>query len=121
MSAHILAIVTTVGSSSIPGCSGSYGTGDLLGRRSLCAGPSVAVSVPSSCSGADPGLCSGSGTEAFREILFFGLLFPNDGFRERRVLLERLVELDSDSIAEAGRFLGVNDGGGGSGGGVLKL
>ena len=79
------------------------------------------ISAPSSGSGVDPGLGSGSEAEALRETFFFGLFFPFDGCRERRNLLEGgLAGLGSGSTADMGRFFNGVDGEGGSGGGVRK-
>ena len=106
VSTHILAIVATVGSSSIPGWSGSYGIGDFLVRRGFREGFGVVpVSVPSSGSGVDPGLCSGSEAEALWDILFLRPFFRVAGRWERRALLEGgLAEPDSGSMVGAGRF-----------------
>ena len=122
VSTHILAIVTTVGSSSVPGWSGSYGIGDFFVRRSFREDFDVALaSVPLSGSGVVPGLGSGSETEALRDIFFLGLFFPFSSCRERRSLLEGgLAGLDSGSTADTGRFFNGVDGEGGSGGGVHK-
>ena len=112
VSTHILAIVTTVGSSSIPGWSGSYGIGDFFALRGFREGFGVApVSVSSSGSGVDPRFRSGSEAEALRETLFLGTLLSPAGCWERRALLEGgLAGLDSISIADAGRFFNGVDG-----------
>ena len=106
VSTHILAIVATVGSSSIPGWSGSYGIGDFLIRRGFREGFGVVpVSVSSSGSGVDPGLRSGSETEALRDILFLRASFRVAGRWERRTFLGGgLAEPDSGSTVDVGRF-----------------
>ena len=120
MSTHILAIVTTVGSSSIPGWSGSYGIGDFFVRRDFREGFGVVpVSVPSSSSGVDPGLRSGSDAEALRDTFFLGVVFAVAGCWERRARLEGgLAGLDSGCTVDTGRFFDGVEGEGGSGGGV---
>lgn len=96
--------------------------GDFFVRRGFREDFGVAlVSVPLSGSGVDPGLGSGSETEALRKILFLGLLFSFASCREWRSLLEGgLAGLDSGSTADTGRFFNGVDGEGGSGGGVHK-
>jgi hypothetical protein len=122
VSTHILAIVTTVGSSSIPGWSGSYGIGDFFVRRGFRAVFGVVpVSAAPSGSGVDPGLRSSSGVGAFREAFFLRVRFAAAGCWDRRALLDgELVGLDSGSTADAGRFFSGVDGGRGSGGGVCN-
>lgn len=118
----MLAIVTTVGSSSIPGWSGSYGIEVFLAWRSFREDSGDApVSVPSSGSGVDPGLRAGSEVEALRETLFLGVPFPFTDCWERRTLLEGgLAVLESGSTMDARRFLKEVDGEEGPGGGVCK-
>ena len=86
--------------------------GDFLVRRGFREGFGVdPVSVPSSGSGVEPRLRSGSGAEVLREIFFLGVFFLVAGFWERRVLLERgLTGEDSGSTADAGRFFNGVDG-----------
>jgi len=122
VSTHILAIVATVGSSSVPGWPGSYGIGDFLVLRGFLEDFGVVpVSVPSSGSGVDPGLRSGSEIEALREILSLRAPLRVAGRWERRAFLEGgLAEPDSGSTVDAGRFFNGVDGGWGSGGGVRK-
>jgi hypothetical protein len=70
----------------------------------------VPISVPSSGSGVEPGLRSGSEADGLREA-FLGVFFLVAGCWERRVLLERGLDgPDSSSAADAGRFFNGVDG-----------
>lgn len=102
VSTQMLAIVTMVGSSSIPDRSGSNGTGDFLARLRFREGFGVVpVSTPSVGSGVDLGVPSNPEDEARRKIFFLGVLLSVIWRFEQRTLLEgELAGLESGSIAD---------------------
>jgi hypothetical protein len=71
VSTQIFAIVTTVGSSSVPGWPESYGTGDFFLRR-FREGFCIPVSALSSDPSVGSGLGSGSGAETPPVTFFLG-------------------------------------------------